>query len=86
MAIDKLTQQDSFEPEAVRDMTDAYNKALRGVAEILAKKIVASAQQGVVGADALCELALLDFGLEMPNPKQLSVSPLIFRRAPALLH
>jgi hypothetical protein len=69
MAIDRPTQQDSFEPEAVRDMRQAYKKALRGVAEVLAKTIVARAQQGVSGADTLCELALQDFGLQTPKPK-----------------
>jgi len=71
MAINRLFQQDAFAPEAVRDMVEAYKKALGaldlaqrydGIAEVLARKIVEAAQRGVTGADRLCELTLEELG------------------------
>jgi hypothetical protein len=87
MPIDRLTQQDAFAPEDVREMTDAYRNALRGVTEIIAKKIVEAAKQGVTGADTLCELALRDLGLKRSaKPKRPTNLLRNLRRGASLLN
>jgi len=87
MTIDRLTQQGAFAPEALRDMTDAYRNAIRGVTEIIAKRIVEAARQGVTGADTLCELALRDLGLRKDaKPKRPPSLPRNLRRGASLLN
>jgi hypothetical protein len=92
MTIDQLVQQHAFEPEAVREMTDAYKRALHtlhvgpryaGLAEVLASKIIEAAQRGITGADMLCATALREIGHAKKNPsKTRSASPRTLRRIP----
>jgi hypothetical protein len=80
MASNRFVRYHAFGPEAVHEMTEAYKKALRtlqfvqrydGVTADIAKKIIEAAQQGVTGADALCERTLkgLVKELEPSRPK-----------------
>lgn len=68
MPVLKLLENISFDPEQIKTITSAYEKALHRLrlrdtdppTEALAKHIIAVAQNGEQDADRLCELALLE--------------------------
>lgn len=70
MPVLKLLENVSFDPEQIKTITSAYDKALHRLrlrdadlpTEALAKQIIAVAQDGELDTDRLCELALLELG------------------------
>jgi hypothetical protein len=79
MATKRLVERHAFELETVHEMTEAYKKAFRtlqfvqrhdGVTADIARKIIEAAQQGVTGADALCERTLNGLGSRNWGPSQ----------------
>jgi hypothetical protein len=76
MAIYRLLREAAFNPEQVKQMTAAYETALRKlelvdrsdpVTELIARKIIEIARSGERSATAICDRALEELGV---SPKQ----------------
>ena len=72
MAIYRLLQRQTFDPEAVRGLSAAYEAALKllkisntddPITEIIAQRIIETAQTGVRHPAKLCAAALKGFDL-----------------------
>ena len=71
-----LFRQTSFDPETIKALCDAYDKALRSlhdagqpdvVKEVIAQRIIALAKHGERNPDRLCADALSALGNKAPN-------------------